>query len=337
MYKLPVCLLIAFTAVCFAASAQLPPLPPRPAVAAALAPFYHGVASGDPLSDRVIIWTRYTPTSPVAASIDWQIATDSLFTSVVRSGTVATDSNVDYTVKVDVTGLTANTWYYYRFKSGTIKSITGRTHTLPVGDIDSIRLAFVSCSDFQTGFFNVYNALSKRNDISAVVHLGDFYYEYKAGGSGAGTDTSRYHPATHDASTLADYRLWNSQYKLDPDLRNMLQQYPLIMVWDDHEVCNNAWFNNAENHNSSTQGNYFTRKKVARKAYFEWNPIRETAPGNDSVVHRNFIFGKLFNLLMLDTRLEGRDSSLGALIPATNAYMNDTNRTLLGASQLTWF
>ena len=312
-------------------------MPPRPAVSAALAPFYHGVASGDPLSDRVIIWTRYTPTAAASVSIDWQVATDSLFASVVNSGTVSTDSNSDYTVKVDVTGLTPNTWYYYRFKYGSVRSITGRTHTLPTGDIDSIRLAFVSCSDFQAGYFNVYNDLSRRNDISAVVHLGDFYYEYKAGSSGSSGDTSRYHPtAAHDAYTLADYRLWESQYKLDQDLRAMLEQYPLIMVWDDHEVCNNAWYNSAENHNSATQGNYFTRKKMARKAYFEWNPIRPIAPGNDSVVHRNFFFGKLFNLLMLDTRLEGRDSSLGSLIPVTNVYMNDTARTMLGAPQFNW-
>jgi alkaline phosphatase D len=326
-------LLIAITA-CAAAFGQLPP---RPAVNSLFAPFYHGVASGDPLSDRVIIWTRVTPvTMGTTITVHYQVATDTFFTAIVDSGTVTTDSSVDYTVKVDATGLTANTWYYYRFKSGGTFSIPGRTKTLPVGNADSIRLAVFSCSDFQTGYFNAYNDISKRNDISAVVHLGDWYYEYLAGGSDASGDTSRYHPLSHDAYTLSDYRLWHSQYKLDQDLMAMLEQYPLIAVWDDHESANNSWYSSAENHNAATQGNWFVRKNASKKAYFEWMPIREQAPGNDTIIHRNFKFGNLFNLIMLDTRLEGRDSSLGTLLSPTNAYMIDTTRKLLGTTQLSW-
>jgi alkaline phosphatase D len=116
----------------------------------------------------------------------------------------------------------------------------------------------------------------------------------------------------------------------------MLEQYPIIQVWDDHEAANNGWYSSAENHNWATQGNWFVRKNASKKAFFEWNPVRKIAPGNDSIIHRNFKFGNLFNLIMIDTRLEGRDSSLGALIPITNAYMNDTNRRMLGPVQLDW-
>ena len=329
-------LLFVFLVMFYSSYAQLPSMPPRPAVNAALAPFYHGIASGDPLSDRVIIWTRVTPTTVSSISVNWQMATDSLFAHVVNSGSVTTDSNTDYTVKVDVTGLSANSWYYYRFKSGSAYSITGRTKTLPIGNVDSIRLAVFSCSDFQTGYFNAYNDISKRNDISAVIHLGDYYYEYLAGGSDASGDTTRFHPMTHDALTLGDYRLWESQYKLDQDLRGMLEQYPMIMVWDDHEIANNSWYSGAQNHNSATQGNWFTRKNASKRAYFEWNPIRPIVAGNDTIIHRNFNFGNLFNLVMLDTRFEGRDSSLGTLIPVTQAYMTDTNRQMLGPVQLGW-
>ncbi len=330
-------LILAFLALFFSSRAQLPALPPRPAVDVSLAPFYHGVASGDPLSDRVIIWTRVTPTVFGSMSVNWEMATDTLFTSVVNSGSVTTDSSLDYTVKVDVTGLNPNTWYYYRFHSGGAFSIAGRTKTLPVGNVDSIRLAIFSCSDFQTGYFNAFRDVASRNDLSAILHLGDWYYEYLAGGSDASGDTTRYHALTHDAFTLSDYRLWQSQYKLDDDTRAMLEQYPLIPIWDDHESANNSWYSGAQNHNPATQGPWFTRKNAAKQAYFEWNPIRPLATGNDTIIHRNFEFGDLFNLIMLDTRLEGRDSSLGSLLSPTNAYMIDTNRQMLGPVQLAWF
>ena len=327
-------LLFVLLCLSYCVSAQIPPLPPRPGVNPALAPFYHGVSSGDPLSDRVIIWTRVTPTVTGSISVNWQVATDSVFLHVVNSGTFVTDSSIDYTVKVDATGLSANTWYYYRFTVGTTRSITGRTKTLPTGNVDSVRLAVFSCSDFQAGFFNAYNDISRRNDISAIVHLGDNYYEYKAATTG---DTSRYHSLTHDALYLGDYRLWQSQYKLDGDYRAMLEQYPIIMEWDDHETANNSWYSGAQNHSVATQGNWFTRKNAAKKAYFEWNPIRPIATGNDTIIHRNFNFGNLFNLIMIDTRLEGRDSSLGSLLSPTLPYMIDTNRRMLGIPQLNWF
>ncbi len=320
----------------FSSFAQLPTMPPRPVAWGNLAPFYHGVASGDPLSDRVIIWTRVTPTVFAPISVNWQMATDTLFNNVVNSGTVVTDSSSDYTVKVDVTSLNPNTWYYYHFQVDTVYSITGRTRTIPVGNVDSLRFAVFSCSDFQTGYFNAYKDISMRNDIDALMHLGDWYYEYAAGGSDYQGDTNRLHPLNHDALSKGDYRLWESQYKLEPSLRNMLQQYPIIQIWDDHEIADNSWYGGANNHNPATQGSWFVRKHNAKTAYFEWNPIRPIATGNDTIIHRNFKWGNLLNLIMLDTRYEGRDSSLGQNISITNAYLTNPSRNMIGPVQLNW-
>ena len=352
MKKLLLPLILLFLGGCIQAQDYL--LPSRPSVLPQLAPFYHGVASGDPLSDRVIIWTRITipfderiawvnvdSQSSVYSSsvfdttvqVGWQIATDTQFTNVVNSGTASTDSSLDYTVKVDVTGLQPNTWYYYRFSNNGINSIIGRTRTTPVANVDSLRFAIFACSDFQTGFFNAYSNIAHRNDLDAVIHLGDYYYEYKAGGS----DTGRFHPLAHDAYTLADYRLWHSMYKLDPDERAVFQQYPWIQVWDDHDVANNGWYSGAQNHNSATEGNWFIRKSAAFQAYFEWLPIREQAPDNDTIIHRNFKWGNLLNFIMLDTRYEARDSTLGTGISLTNTTLTDTNRNMIGPHQLAWF
>jgi alkaline phosphatase D len=272
-------LLFALSFGLYAAIAQVNPLPARPGVRSWLAPFYHGVASGDPLADRVIIWTRVTTAAASPVSVSWAMATDTLFTHIVNSGTVTTDSNSDFTVKVDVTGLSANTWYYYRFKSGADYSVTGRTRTLPVGNTDSLRFAVYSCSQFQAGYFNAYRDIARRNDLAAIVHLGDYYYEYMAGGGDYAGDTSRMAALTHDAVSLSDYRMLESQNKLDSDLAAVHQQYPAIQIWDDHEVANNSWYSSAQNHSWSTQGNYFVRKNAAKRAYFEWNAIRELAPG----------------------------------------------------------
>lgn len=334
-------------------------LPNRPAVLPSMAPFYHGVASGDPLSDRVIIWTRITlpehnriawvnidSASTVyssslfdsAVQVSWQVATDTSFLNVVRSGIFTTDSSLDYTVKVDVTGLQPNSWYYYRFRTtDSVCSIIGRTRTTPVGNADSLRFAVFSCSDFQTGYFNAYHDIAHRNDIDAVMHLGDYYYEYEAGGSDYQGDSLRLHPLDHDAFTLADYRLWHSQYKLDPDMRAIFQQYPWIQIWDDHDVANNSWNSGAQNHNAATEGNWYVRKDAAFEAYYEWLPIREQAPSDDSTMYRSFKWGNLLNLILLDTRYEARDSSLGSAIPENNAYLTDTNRNMLGPVQLSWF
>ncbi|HSY75858.1 MAG TPA: alkaline phosphatase D family protein, partial [Bacteroidia bacterium] len=225
-------------------------------------------------------------------------------------------------------------------------SIIGRTRTIPSGNVDSLRFAIFSCSGMQAGYFNAYRDIASRNDLDAISHVGDWIYEYWAGDDSCtgcyDGDTNRLAPLPHDAYRFSDYRLWHSQYALDPDLMAMLQQYPIYLIWDDHDIANNSWYSGAQNHNNPTvskphyEGDWFVRKNAAKKAYFEWLPIRPIATGNDTIIHRNFKWGNLCNLIMLDTRYEGRDSSLGSGIPTTNAYMTDTNRQMLGKPQLAW-
>jgi alkaline phosphatase D len=302
----------------------------------ALEPFYHGVASGDPLSNAVILWTRIT-TASATPTVNWEMATDLGFTNNLVSGTVTTDAGKDYTVKVDVSGLQPNTWYYYRFSHNGVNSIIGRTRTAPVGDVDSLRFAVVACSNYQAGYFNAYKDIAMRNDVDAVLHLGDYYYEYEAEGYGFDGDTTRLHEPDTEIYSLADYRQRHSQYKLDPDSRYVHQQYPFITVWDDHESANDSWHDGAGNHTPGTEGDWYDRKAASNKAYFEWMPIREASPGNDTTIHRTIPFGDLIDFIMIDTRLEGRQEPLGFGLSTSDSTLNDTARTLLGASQLAWF
>lgn len=296
----------------------------------ALAPFYHGVASGDPLADRVILWTRIT-TQDATASVGWQIATDTNFVNIVNSGSVSTDANKDYTVKVDATGLQENTWYYYRFKSGNTYSIMGRTRTSPSGNVNNLRFAVVSCSDYENGYFNAYRDIVNKNDVDAVIHLGDYYYEYATGALPQGLDSLRKHEPVNEIVTLADYRMRNSQYKLDADLREVHRQYPFILVWDDHETANNSWAGGAENHTPGAEGVWADRISYGRRSYFEWMPIRDVYNSVDTI-HRTIPMGGLVDIIMIDTRLEGREQQAGT----SGAVVTDTNRTLLGANQLAW-
>lgn len=290
-----------------------------------LAPFYHGVASGDPLTDRVIIWTRYTPdVDTLPYEIDWEVASDVNMTNVVQSGTFTTDASMDFTVKVDVTGLQANTWYYYRFEYNGSYSLTGRTRTAPSGPVDSVRFAVVSCSDYAEGYFHAYHKLVERNDIDAVIHLGDYIYE-----NGATGDIGWPHDPPNRTVELSDYRQRYSQYRLDNDLRCVHQMYPFINVWDDHEIANNAWLGGAEAHDTNTDGPYEVRKRMAVKAFFEWIPIRMPSPTDTFRIYRKIEWGNLIDLVMIDSRIIGRD------LQDENAA-GDTSRYMLGRKQLNW-
>jgi alkaline phosphatase D len=294
--------------------------PPNPT----LAPFYHGVASGDPESDRVVLWTRVT-TDSASVDVTWRIALDTAMTQIVQTGTATTDASRDYTVKVDVTGLQPYTFYYYEFEAYGRYSLIGRTRTLPVGSVDSLRFAVVSCSNYAEGYFNAYDRIRARNDVFAVIHLGDYIYEY---GDGEYGDNRALEPAV-EIITLADYRMRHSHYKLDPDLLRLHQQYPFFSVWDDHETANNAWAGGAGNHDPATEGNWFDRKSAGIRAYAEWMPLRLPDPNDTLRIYRRFPFGDLMDLNMLDTRLIGRDEQDG-----TNN--TDPNRTLLGQQQFSW-
>ncbi|MFN8323889.1 MAG: alkaline phosphatase D family protein [Chitinophagales bacterium] len=303
----------------------------RSTVDGALAPFYHGVASGDPLTDRVILWTRITTTN-TTETVAWQIATDTTFSTILNSGSVTTDSSRDYTVKVDATGLQPNTWYYYRFSNNGTYSIIGRTRTMPSGNVSNLRFAVVACSNYQSGYFNGYRDIINKNDVDAVIHLGDYYYEYGPDDFDPGVDSSRLQEPFREVTNLYDYRQRHSFYKLDPDLRTVHQQFPFFTVWDDHETANDSYSGGAENHTEVTEGYWVNRKEDSRKAYFEWMPIRDTHNSVDTI-HRVIPMGNLADLILIDSRLEGREQQIGT----TGAAATDTNRTMLGQEQLSWF
>lgn len=288
-----------------------------------LAPFYHGVASGDPMHDRVIIWTRLTPDESGTYEIAWRVATDTLMQNVIASGSAFTSDEKDYTVKIDVTGLQADSWYYYDFQIDGFRSLIGRTKTTPLSpNGNKARLAVVSCADYQNGYYNAYRDIAQRNEVEAVIHLGDYIYEYAASSS-----INRTHEPENETITLEDYRTRYSHYRLDPDLRFLHQQLPFICVWDDHESANNAWNGGAQNHTPATEGNWFERKTNSIQANEEWLPIRKPDANNSERIYRKLSYGGLFDLFMLDTRLIGRDEQGSG---AAN------NRKLLGEVQFEW-
>lgn len=300
-----------------------------------LKPFYHGVASGDPLADRVIIWTRVTTEKPGPVNVRYLLATDPTFApaSVVKRGSVRTNADKDYTVKVDVTGLMPATTYYYYFSTGNSNSIVGRTRTAPAqAEADQLRLAVVSCSNYQAGYFNAYGAIARRKDLDAVIHLGDYIYEY-----GGGEGTYGYSPSRPERRnipdteilTLADYRTRYSLYRLDPDLRAAHQQHPFLPIWDDHESANDAYEHGAENHNEG-EGSWEERKLISKKVYFEWMPIRDQV---DKKLYRNIRYGNLADIILVDTRLEARDEQIGDV---NNPALYAPERTLLGKTQKQW-
>lgn len=290
-------------------------------------PFYHGVASGDPLPDAVIIWTRITPDdfiSPVPVS--YKMALDTGMLNVVAQGSMLTDASRDFTVKFDVTGLQADTYYYYEFNALGVNSARGRTKTAPVGNLDSLRFAIVSCANLEAGYFNVYEAIAERNDVEAILMLGDYIYEYEEGGYAQNTNLDRIFDPTHETIDLDDYRLRYSVYHMDRSLQKLHQNYPWICVWDDHESANDSYINGAENHNPG-EGLWAERKLWSQQAYFEWLPIRPKAPNNYDIF-REFAYGNLLDLFMVDTRLHGREEQ--------GVNVNDPNRTMLGPDQFQW-
>lgn len=291
-----------------------------------LAPFYHGVASGDPLSDAVIIWTRITLNETNPVEVNWRMATDTSFNTVVANGSFTTDSTMDWTVKVDVTGLTENTWYYYDFEYNGTRSLMGRTRTAPSGNVDQLRFAVASCQSYENGYYHAYRDMVNRNDIDCVLHLGDYIYEYATGGLSAGVEGRTVEPE-NEIISLSDYRTRYSHYRLDPDLREAHRQYPFICVWDDHETANNSWRDGAENHTEGSEGSWIDRKAYGIQANMEWLPIRRPDENDFERQYRDFSFGNLADINMLDTRLYDRDEQGAG---------NENERSMLGFNQRQW-
>jgi alkaline phosphatase D len=312
--------------------------------------FREGVASFDPSATNVILWTRYTAATNESgdASIRWEVAENNTFAPTVASGTMQATAATDYTVAVDVPGLQANKKYYYRFVSErtAATSVVGETRTLPTGaQATSVKLAVVSCANYQAGLFNVYGAVAA-SDADAVVHLGDYIYEYGAGQYGSNPATAalkRDHLPATEIVSLSDYRTRYRQYRSDKQLQRAHQLKPFICVWDDHEYTNDAYTTGAQNHQPATEGSFEDRKRVANQAWHEYLPARVA---DKTKIYRSFAFGNLVNLLMLDTRITGRDkqlslsdytSSTGTFnTPAFATAWQDPNRSMLGADQRAW-
>jgi alkaline phosphatase D len=299
--------------------------------------FVHGVASGDPLADRVILWTRVTPTAPGNFNVGWELSSDASFGAILARGTATTGPEQDYTVKLDATGLQPASLYYYRFSYGAERSPIGRTKTLPTGNVSQVKLAVLSCANFPAGYFNVYADVAKRGDIDAALHLGDYIYEYGLLGYASQTAfiIDRESNPRQEILTLADYRLRHAQYKTDPDLRALHAAVPLIAVWDDHDVADNAWSAGAANHDAGSEGGFAERRAAAVQAWHEWLPIRMPDATNPLKIYRSFDFGTLASLHMLDTRLIGRDQQL-TLPDYLDGVGLGPGRQLLGTEQSAW-
>ncbi|MFQ6372595.1 alkaline phosphatase D family protein [Shewanella sp. YIC-542] len=311
------------------------------------ASFAHGIASGDPLPDAVILWTRVTPVTAGNVKVSWEVATDAAFTQLITTGETVTDASRDYTVKVDAVGLEAGTRYYYRFAVGDVQSVTGTTKTLPAGDVSSVKLAVMSCSNYPAGYFNVYELAAQRDDLDALLHLGDYIYEYGRGeyASEHAAELGREVLPASELLTLSDYRTRYAQYRSDASLQKIHAKVPFITIWDDHEVANDAWRDGADNHNDG-EGDFALRKEAGMQAYFEWLPIRPFREGDNQDIYRSFRFGNLLDLHMLDTRLLARDKQLSYddYLDANGnfdsvgltAALADNSRTMLGQTQLLW-
>lgn len=297
--------------------------------------FRHGVASGDPLNDSVILWTRVSAAATAVPDVAWELATDATFRRIVVRGTTATAAERDFTVKIDAGGLRPATTYYYRFRALGEQSPVGRTRTLPRSDAQHVRLAAASCANFPYGFFNAYARIAQRADLDAVLHLGDYLYEYGNGTYGDGTKYGRISDPNREIITIADYRARHAQYKTDPDLQEVHRQHPFIVVWDDHEFANNTWRDGAENHQPDRgEGAFVWRRAAAVQAFFEWMPIREDRATRQPRIYRTFPFGGLADLIMLDTRLIGRDEQ--AQSREDTKVVDDPNRSVMGRQQEQW-
>ncbi|WP_328503542.1 alkaline phosphatase D family protein [Streptomyces sp. NBC_00457] len=310
-----------------------------PARAADEAPaFLHGVASGDPLPDGVLLWTRVTPTAAAVpgsglgpdTEVSWTVATDKAFMNVVAKGSTTAAAASDHTVKADIRGLAPATDYWFRFSAGGTDSPVARTRTAPAADaaVPNLRFGVVSCANWEAGYFASYRHLAARGDLDAWLHLGDYIYEYGTGEYGTrGTVVRQTEPA-HEILTLADYRARHGKYKTDADLQALHAAAPVVAIWDDHEMANDGWAGGAENHTEGAEGTWAARQAAAKQAYFEWMPVRPAIAGT---TYRRLRFGKLVDLSLLDLR-----SFRSQQVAVGNGEVDDPDRTLTGRAQLDW-
>ncbi|MGW7083122.1 alkaline phosphatase D family protein [Streptomyces sp. NPDC054871] len=322
-----------------AATTALAPLAAAPLAHAAEGPaFHHGVASGDPLPDGVLLWTRVTPIPEATpgsgkgpdTEVKWEIAKDKGFTQIVGRGSLTARATTDHTVKADVRGLSPATTYYFRFSAGDTHSPVGRTRTTPAHEAAApgVRFGVVSCANWEAGYFSAYRHLAARTELDAVLHTGDYIYEYQSGEYPAAEYGVRQHEPRHEIVSLADYRTRHGAHKTDPDAQAMHATHPLIAIWDDHEFADNTWSGGAVNHSPETEGGWAQRMAAAKQAYFEWMPVR---PSTEGTVYRRLRFGKLADLHLLDLRsFRSEQAGFGS------GDVDDPDRTITGRAQLDW-
>lgn len=308
--------------------------------------FDHGVASGDPLANGVMLWTRVSGASGETLTVTWQVAGDAAMQSLVATGSAETSGERDYTVKVDARGLPSGTRLFYRFMIGDLASPVGKTKTLPANSVAEAKFAVVSCSNYPYGYFYAYREIAKRDDIDAVVHLGDYIYEYGMGeyATERAQELDRVPDPPTELQTLADYRRRYAQYRSDPDLQALHANHPAIVVWDDHEIANDGWRDGAENHGNREdldEGSWHERRDAAMQAWFEWLPVRGEPKRGRTRIFREFRWGDLVKLVMLDTRFYGRDqqpdiSQTDGTRDSITAFLNQGKRRLLGRKQERW-
>ncbi|WIM96505.1 alkaline phosphatase D family protein [Actinoplanes oblitus] len=306
-------------------------------------PFTLGVASGDPEQDGFVLWTRLA-TTPLADDglggmpdrtirVHWELAADERFRRVVRRGSVAARPESAHAVHVELQGLLPGREYFYRFHAERYTSPVGRTRTAPPwwATGGSLAMSFVSCSQYEHGYFTAYRRLAE-DEPELILHLGDYQYEYQAGTYVAPTGNPRDHQGP-ETVTLANYRQRHAQYKTDPDLQAAHAVAPWAVVFDDHEVENN-W---ADEVPEQPDPNFLARRAAAFQAYYENMPLRRTSipRGIDMQLYRRIRWGRLANFHLLDTRQFRDDQGCGDGYKDCPAAV-DPARSITGAEQEAW-
>lgn len=296
--------------------------------------FLHGVASGDPYAESVVLWTRVTPSHEQAISVHWAIYADEDLNDEINSGLITTDARRDFTVKLVAHGLQPYRHYWYQFKVADTFSPVGRTKTAPTAatTVDHLRFAISSCALFSFGYFNAYGGIARQDDLDVVFSLGDYIYEYGADELfGTAVLPGRKMQPAHQTVSLDDYRIRYALYRTDTDLQAAHAQHPWICTWDDHETANNSYDDGAANHDPAVDGPWDERKRAAIQAYFEWLPVRdEFNPNTGGHLYRRFEYGNLIDFFVLDTRLQGRDQ------PVSRGTPDDPQRMMMSSQQEHW-
>jgi alkaline phosphatase D len=350
-------LLTAATALPLAACAGAPSpavTPPSLPVGRRRGAFTHSVASGDPHADSVVLWTRFVSIDGAPAVVGWEVAEDAAFTRIAARGEAVASPANDYCAKVIAGGLSPGRPWFYRFASADGVSPVGETRTAPrPGDgVASLTLALFACSNLPTGWFTAYGHAAADPAVEVCAHVGDYFYEYAQERYGESALPGRA-VEPFECVTLPQYWRRYATYRADPDLQELHRAKPWVMTWDDHDFTNDAWSGGAENHQPETEGDWGLRRAAAIKAHGDWTPTRlSSAPGG--LIHRTLPWGRLADLIVLDSRMVGRTNQLDwrpVLLPAVDrpvgefialarefyaGPMSDPERTILGREQEAW-